>query len=92
MEPKLFPIPKSGRIKIVPTGRDGFDIQCTGVDAADHKRLIGFFGSMQGRAGEFRFEYSDLVYPRCRFDSDSVPFITNGPDNHDVVFPVKILH
>jgi hypothetical protein len=91
MEHKQFPIPKSGQVKIVPTGPDAFDIECAGVNAFDNQQLMGFFGSMKGRFGEFRFEHAGQVHLKFRFDSDSVPFTSLGTDKHNVTFPVKIL-
>lgn len=87
----LFPIPASGRVVIIPTGSDTFDIQCTGVNDSDQERLFGIIGRAQGCAGIFRFEHAGRVHEKCRFDSHQVPFSRYGPDNHAVTFPIKIL-
>jgi hypothetical protein len=91
MEENTFPIPNTGRTQITLGDEDTFSVECTGIDTDDHKRLVGFFGQMHGRFGEFRFEYAGVLHPKCRFDSDSVTFAQNGADVHDLAFPIKIL-
>lgn len=56
MEQNTFPIPISGQVEILDSGQDEFSVQCTSVNTDDHKRLLGFFGRMHGRFGEFKFE------------------------------------
>jgi hypothetical protein len=92
MSEKLFPIPRSGHVTIM--GADSgqyFMVDCQGVDTDDHKSLMGFFNSMGGRFGEFQFSHGNIVHPKCRFDSDSVSFISNKNGTHSVTFPIKIL-
>lgn len=91
MEPKSFPIPNSGKLRITEKGPDLFDVECSEVDTADYHQLYGFFSQMLGRFGEFRFEYTSIVHPRCRFDSDSVNFVSHGQDRHSVILPIKVL-
>ena len=92
MEPlKQFPIPKSGQVNIVPKGRNAFEVESSGLNLHDHNLLMGFSLSMQGRFGEFRFEYAGVVHPKCRFDSDSADFVQHGPDDFSVTLPITIL-
>ena len=91
MDVKQFPIPNSGRVNIVPTCRNSFDVECSGLNLHDHNLLMGFSCSMQGRFGEFRFEHAGIVHPKCRFDSDSADFVQHGPNDFSVTFPVKVL-
>jgi hypothetical protein len=75
MEPKAFPIPNSGELRITHKGPDLFDVECSQVDTADYHQLYGFFSQMLGRFGEFRFEYTNVVHSKCRFNSDSINFV-----------------
>jgi hypothetical protein len=91
MSRDLFPIPNSGRVRIEPSGGDTFDVECSGMNSADNERLEGFFNRMYGRLMEFRFEHAGVIHPKCRFDSDSITFTANGPDNHSATLPIKVL-
>lgn len=88
-----FPIPDSGPTVLIRRSLERFDVECSGVDTTENRLLQGFFCSMQGRFGEFRFEAFDMIYPKCRFDSDSVDFKSHGPhyDEWTVTFPIRIL-
>ncbi len=99
-ERELFPIPKSGSTTIpsitsrplaMGLNTTTFEVRCSGVDTSDYHILLGFFNRMGGRFGEFRFEYRDMTYQKCRFDRDSVDFISHGPNLHSVTFPIKVL-
>jgi hypothetical protein len=88
----LFPIPTSGTAKIIPRSHDTFDIEFTGLNAADREKLFHFFMKMQGRFGTFRFEYTDSAYTECRFDTDTGPAIGDiGPGPYNLTLPIKIL-
>lgn len=91
MEPNSFPIPKSGKFRITDKGPGLFDVECSDVDTADYQQLCGFFNQMGGRFREFRFEYTNLVHPKCLFASDSVNFVSHGPNRHSVILPIKVL-
>lgn len=88
----LFPNPSVGRITITSLSlAKTFSIECTGLNTAERDNLVGFFIQMQGRFGSFRFEYGDIVFPLCRFDSDIGPWIKNGPGPHGLTFSIKVL-
>ena len=92
MEPKpSFPIPTSGKLRIIDKGPGLFDVECSDLNTADHQLLYGFFGQMGGRYREFHFEYNNIVHPKCRFDSDSVDFVSHSPNRHSVILPMKVL-
>jgi len=86
----VFPIPKSGRTILMPTGADTFDVKCNGVNDADNAMLLGFFCKMGGNVRDFRFQYRDVVHQQCRFDSGAVLFEAKGSSNN-VVLPIKIV-
>jgi hypothetical protein len=90
-EEHLFPIPNSGRVSILQRGLGEFDIECSGFNSADYERLMGFFNSMYGRMLEFRFEHAGVTHPKCRFDSDSADFVSQGPDMHSVTLSIKVI-
>lgn len=88
----LFPNPSVGRMAITSlSSAKTFSIECTGLNKAERDYLVGFFIQMQGRFGSFRFEYGDIVFPLCRFDSDIGPWIENGPGPHSLTFSIKVL-
>jgi hypothetical protein len=89
-ERRSFPLPQSGSTRIVKTGDDTFNVECTGLDQTDNKMMEGFFCACAGRFKAFRFQFGDAVYAECRFDSDAVPFEMKPSDNK-VVLPIKIL-
>lgn len=91
MEQKQFPIPKSGQICIAPPAGDTFDVEFTALNIDDNNLLMGFYNSMQGRFGEFRFDHAGVLHSKCRFDSDSVSFVRDGPNEFSVTLPVKVL-
>lgn len=84
----VFPIPKSGRTQIIPTGADTFDVKCTGMNSIDNDALLVFCN--MGGHRDFQFEYEGVVHQQCRFDSGGVPFEAK-PLSNNVVLPIKVL-
>ncbi len=92
MTQSQFPIPAAGHVKITELSSDDtFSIEYTGLNKADRDLLIGFFSEMKGRFGAFRFEFEKYIFPHCRFDSDTGPWIEGGPGPYSLTFPIKVL-
>jgi hypothetical protein len=91
MTEAVFPIPPSATAKIVPVSPEVFNVELSGLTDDDLKTVVGFFLAMQGRFRAFRFEYSGLKYPVCRFESDTGPAMTSAPGPHSRTIPIRIL-
>ena len=91
MAQHLFPIPNSAKVAITPLSADVFNVDLAGLTNDDLKTLVGFFLQMQGRFQAFRFEHNGIIYPECRFESDTGPAMTNAPGPHSRTIPIRIL-
>jgi hypothetical protein len=87
-----FPIPTVGRTMITPLSSDNtFLLTSSDLSADQRNDLVGFFMQMQGRFRVFRFDFGNVAFSTCRFDSDEGPNMAAGAGPHSVTFPIKVL-
>jgi hypothetical protein len=90
--PPVFPIAQiSPKTIMSPAFGNRFELTMRGLTVQEVNVVIGFFNTMFGKFGSFRFESGDISYSKCRFDTDALETTRFGPDNCTISVPIKIL-
>jgi len=85
-------IPLAGKVTVTRSSSDRvFNVHCAILTSSEQDALVGFFTQMASQFGLFRFQHGPVVYPSCRFDSDTLPQEIGGPGPHSLMFTIKVL-
>jgi hypothetical protein len=85
-------IPLAGKVTVTRSSSNGvFNVHCANLTASEQYALVEFFAQMAGRSGFFRFEHGPVIYPSCRFDSDTLPHEIGSPGPYSLTFPIRVL-